>query len=82
MKLNSEKRTALAELMDSVFYPVLLELVDAIVRSDEIRLLTYDVKSGDEKGLLQLKCEVDGARKLANAIQREMKSIRLAALKA
>lgn len=75
--MNAEKRTALADLIDSSGFSVLLEVIEEIVKSEENRLLKYDLRTGDHNGLLYLKCEADGARKLANHLQN-----RLAALKA
>jgi hypothetical protein len=80
--MNAEKRTALVDLTECSGFPVLLEVLDDLVKLEESKLLKYDLRDGNSNTLLITKCEADGARKLAYSLQKYLKTLRGAALKA
>lgn len=80
--MDAERKIALIDLMESSGYPVLLEVIDELVKLEESKVLKYDLRDGNTNSLLITKCEADGARKLAYSIQKYLKTMRVAALKA
>lgn len=80
--MNAEKKTALYDLTECSGFPVLLEILEELVKLEEKKVLTYDLRTGNRDILLYLKCEAEGARRLAYSLERHLKSLRVAALKA
>lgn len=74
--MNAEKKTALVDLIESSGFSVLMEVIEELVRLEQNKLLKYDLRNGAPHELTYLKCESDGARRLANSINLYMKNLK------
>lgn len=77
LKLPAEDAAALLDLSQHPGVRPLLIVAGALARDLEEAVIRYDLSSGDEKKLVVLKSQAEGARKLLHAITSHLERIRM-----
>lgn len=74
--MNLEKRQILFDLTEDAALPILFEVLEELTRSIELEVIRYDLNARGPEGLVHIKCEAQGARRLKCGLEAHLKILR------